>query len=118
MILWVCLALLFLHEMDAVRGTEWKMMIYMNKLDYETGTKSFIAAHFIMFIAIFYMFEFYFNILYWFICIFFLFHQLLHLLFKTHQENRMESRFSRVIVYLMTAVSFSGIIYGLLFNNN
>jgi hypothetical protein len=32
-ILWVNLALLLLHEMDAVRTMEWKMMAIINRID-------------------------------------------------------------------------------------
>lgn len=112
-ILWTDLALLFLHEMDAVRTMEWKMMIFINRIEDHHASKIFIGAHFVMFAAVFFMLEYYFMFLYWFICISLIFHQILHYVFRKHSSNRMNNGFSEAVIILMTIISFAGIIYGL-----
>lgn len=113
MILWVNLGLLLLHEMDAVRTTEWKMTAFINRLDENLASGIFISVHFIMFLAVFYMLEYHFMALYWFTSIFPLFHHLLHICFRKHPANRMNNPFSQSIIILMTVFSSAGIIFGL-----
>jgi len=115
-ILWINLSLLLLHEMDAVRTMEWKMMVFINKLNDTIATYIFIAVHSVLFILIFYMLEYHNTLLYWITCIFPLFHQFLHLLFRKHPENRMNNIFSETIITLMTICSLAGIITGIICN--
>jgi len=116
LILWINLALLLLHEMDAVRTMEWKMMAFINTIDDGIASRIFISVHFVLFIIIFYMLEHHFILLYWIICIFPLFHQLLHIIFRKHPENRMNNSFSMAIIILMTFFSAAGIISGIICN--
>ncbi len=115
-LLWVNLSLLLLHEMDAVRTMEWKMMAVINRIDNTIASCIFIAVHFVLFILIFYMIEYHFTALYWITCIFPLFHQLLHVFFRKHPANRMNNPFSRGIIILMTLFSLTGIITGIICN--
>lgn len=110
LILWINLALLLLHEMDAVRTMEWKMMAFINRLDDSIAAGLFIVAHFALFVVIFYMLEYHGTILFWFTCLFPLFHQLLHVFFRKHPANRMNNFFSQGIIILMTFFSLAGII--------
>ena len=115
-ITWINLALLLLHEMDAVRTSEWKMMAFVSRLEDSRAEAIFIALHFIMFIVVFYMLDFYPLILFWVTSLFPLFHQGLHILFRDHPENRLNNPFSLSIIRLMTLSGAAGIIYGLISN--
>ena len=108
-ILWTNLTLLLLHEMDAVRTKEWKMMLFINRLNDETASKLFISAHFIIFIIILYMLEYHFMILYWLTCIFFIIHQVIHIIFIRHPMNSINSLFSNIIISAMFLVSIAGL---------
>lgn len=108
-ILWVNISLLLLHEMDAVRTMEWKMMIFVNKIENNLASCLFISAHLPLLILVFYMYEYHHDILYWITCIFPIFHHILHLFFRDHPENRMNNFFSKSIIILMTLVSTAGI---------
>lgn len=112
-ILWINLSLLILHELDAVRTKEWKMMFFLKSMQESVAEKFFIAAHFILLIPVFYMLEYHFNLLYWIVCIFFVFHQMLHVYFRKHPENLLNNFFSESIILLMTIVSVTGISYGI-----
>lgn len=112
-ILWINLSLLILHELDAVRTKEWKMMFFMKSLKEPIAEKIFISAHFILLIPLFYMLEYHLILLYWFVCIFFVFHQMLHVYFRNHPENLLNNLFSESIIRLMTVVSITGLIYGI-----
>lgn len=115
-ITWINLALLLLHEMDAVRTSEWKMMAFVNRLESIRAEALFIALHFIMFLAVFFMLEFFPLILFWATSLFPLFHHGLHILFRNHPENRLNNPFSLSIIRLMTLSGAAGIIYGLISN--
>ncbi|HOP30673.1 MAG TPA: hypothetical protein PK293_10955 [Spirochaetota bacterium] len=115
-ILWVNLSLLLLHEMDAVRTMEWKMMAVINRIDDSIASCIFIGMHFVLFIIIFYLLEYHFSVLYWIISIFPLLHQLLHIFFRKHPANRMNNIFSRGIITLMTLSGSAGIVTGIICN--
>lgn len=115
-ILWVNLSLLILHEMDAVRTMEWKMMIFINRIDDYVASCLFITAHFVLLLIIFYMLEYHLTVLYWITCIFPLLHQLLHFFFRKHPSNRMNNSFSKSIILLMTISSVIGFITGIISN--
>lgn len=115
-LLWINLSLLLLHELDAVRTQEWKMMAVINRIDETIASCIFIAAHFVLLILIFYMLEFHFTVLYWLICTFPIFHQFLHIAFIKHPSNRMNNLFSLGIIILMTIFSVAGIITGFFCN--
>ena len=115
-ILWVNLSLLILHEMDAVRTMEWKMMIFINRIDDYIASCLFISAHFFLFIILFYMLEYHLSVLYWITCIFPLLHQLLHIIFRKHPSNRMNNFFSKSIILLMTISASTGFLAGIICN--
>ncbi len=114
-ILWINLSLLMLHELDAVRTKEWKMMFFMKSMREPVAEKLFIAAHFILLIPVFYMLEYHFSLLYWIVSVFFVFHQFLHFFFRKHPDNLLNNPFSNSIIRLMTIVSIAGIIYWILY---
>lgn len=49
------LALLFTHELDAVRAREWRLFPVLRAMPEETGRAVFIAAHVPLFAIIFWM---------------------------------------------------------------
>lgn len=53
-LLWTNLSLLFIHELDAVRKKEWKMLFLLNRLDDETAHRVFSGLHFILFFGVFF----------------------------------------------------------------
>ncbi len=112
-LLWINLSLLYLHEMDAVHTREWRMMIIMNRMGNTTGHRIFTALHFFMFIAVFYLIDFHFNYLFWFINIFLILHFFLHIIFLRHSENRMGNIFSSAIIASMALISFASIVTAL-----
>ena len=104
-LLWINLSLLYIHEMDAVHTREWKMMIFFNRISDEAAHRLFTAAHFFLFLGIFWLIEYRFTFIFWFTCIFSLFHLFLHIAFRKHAENRMGNMFSGSVIILMFIVS-------------
>lgn len=104
-LIWINLSLLYIHEMDAVHKREWKMMIFFNRINDETAHRLFTAAHFFLFLGIFWLIEYRFEFIFWFINIFLVMHLFLHIVFRKHAENRMGNMFSRSVIMLMFLVS-------------
>ncbi|PKL17929.1 MAG: hypothetical protein CVV49_08525 [Spirochaetae bacterium HGW-Spirochaetae-5] len=98
---WINISLFILHEMDAVKTREWKMMIFMNRLSDDSGHIIFTALHFPLFILIFFLMKYYFEYLVPVVAALFILHQILHIIFRKHTENRMNNTFSRVIILMM-----------------
>lgn len=98
---WIGFSLFILHEMDAVRTSEWKMMIFFNRIDDDKAYIIFTSLHGILFIVFFFLIDNYFNAVFLFLSFFLIFHWFLHLFFVKHTENRMNNLFSRTIITLM-----------------
>jgi hypothetical protein len=108
---WINLSLFILHEMDAVKTREWKMMIFMNRLDDNTGHVVFTALHFILFLLIFYLMDVHFNFIFPLVSGLLILHQFAHIFFRKHSENRMNNIFSQVVIFLMFINSTVSLIY-------
>ncbi len=108
---WINLSLFILHEMDAVKTREWKMMIFMNRFDDNTGHVVFTALHFILFLLIFYLMDVHFNFIFPLVSGLLILHQFAHILFRKHSENRMNNIFSQVVIFLMFINSTVSLIY-------
>ncbi len=105
--------------MDAVKTREWKMMIFMNRLDDDTGHIIFTALHFPLFMIVFYLMKMFFEYLVPAVAVLFIIHQIMHILFIKHAENRMNNAFSRVIIFLMFMNScFTLVLYFVFLKNN
>ncbi|NLV68192.1 MAG: hypothetical protein GXY14_11035 [Spirochaetes bacterium] len=113
-LLWINISLLYVHELDAVRRREWRMMIFSDRVSDETAYIIFTALHVPLFFIIFLMVETQFNLIYWSVSIFGLFHFFIHYIFRKHSENRMLNVFSRTIILLILLVSITGIILALI----
>lgn len=116
-ILWINISLLYVHELDAVRKREWRMMLLSDRVDDEIAFRIFAALHVPLFAVVFWFMESRFSLLYWFVSGFGVFHFLLHSLFRKHVENRMRNVFSRTIIVFIFLVSLLGIILGLVMMN-
>ena len=109
-LLWINITLFILHEMDAVYTREWKMMKFTGVLNDSAGHVIFTALHFFLFMIIFYLSENYMNIFFPLFSIILIIHQFIHILFRKHQENRMNNIFSRLLIFLMFLNSVTGLI--------
>ncbi len=116
-LLWINISLFYIHELDAVRKREWRMMIFAERLNDETAYRIFTALHLPLFAAVFWLVESRFDILYWFVSGFGVFHFLLHSFFRKHPENRMRNVFSRTVIVLIFLVSVLSIILALALMN-
>ena len=87
--------------MDAIRTREWKMMFLLNRLSDNTGNTVFTALHFFLFMIIFYIMDQYFIFLFITVSVLLIIHQIMHIIFSKHTENRMNNIFSRVIISTM-----------------
>lgn len=109
--MWINISLFILHEMDAVYSREWKMMKFIGSLSDYSGHVLFTASHFFLFMIIFYLMENHLNIFFPAVSVLLIFHQFIHILFRKHIENRMHSRFSNIVIILLSLNSFTGLIY-------
>jgi Flp pilus assembly protein TadB len=109
--MWINISLFIVHEMDAVHAMEWKMMKFMDRTGDRTGYVIFTASHFFLFMLIFYLTDYHLNMIFPVISVLLILHQILHILFRKHRENRMNNRFSESVIYLMTANAGAGLLY-------
>jgi len=101
LLFWINISLFILHEMDAVKTCEWKMMIFMKRLSNDTGHFVFTALHLPIFMIIFYLTDCYPEYMIPSFSILLIIHQIVHILFRKHTENRMNNLFSESIIFLM-----------------
>lgn len=113
-LLWINISLFILHEMDAVKTREWKMMIFINKLSDDAGHIVFTIFHFFILMFIFFLMEYYpadFSTVFSLLLIL---HQFIHILFIKHPENRMNNRFSVIVIFFMFLNSSVTILFNIL----
>ena len=93
------LALLFVHEMDAIRRQEWKMFIILKDMDDEKACRIFLLLHIPLYMAVLLLlFSPCSHIGYYVVDIFLLAHMLIHLGFRKHPDNKFGSTISKVII--------------------
>ncbi|HRU64326.1 MAG TPA: hypothetical protein P5566_00730 [Spirochaetota bacterium] len=92
------ITLFIIHQMDAIRTKEWKMIKFFQKTDDKIAEKIFIWLHIFLFAAIFMLLETSFNLLLWLMTAFGIIHKLLHILFKNHPNNNVKETFSTIII--------------------
>ena len=90
------LALLFTHEMDAVRCKEWQLFIGLKSLPEETAYWAFTLPHIFLY-AVVLVFLLLKNAL--------IFHLLLHVLFQRHPNNPFTSIWSKLIILFAGMIS-------------
>lgn len=96
------LALFLLHEMDAIRRSEWRLFIVLKDLEDSKAYQVFTFIHLFLYVIILsLLFSQYQTITFWVLDIFFIIHAILHLLFERHPRNEFKNTFSRAIIYPM-----------------
>ncbi|MGE7843801.1 DUF6713 family protein [Lysinibacillus sp. NPDC093712] len=96
------LSLFFLHEMDAIRRSEWRLFIVLKDMEDAKAYKVFTFIHLFLYVIILsLLFSEYQNIIFWVIDAFFIIHGILHLFFERHPRNDFKDSFSRSIIYSM-----------------
>jgi len=96
------LAFLLIHEMDAIRCEEWKIIPGLSLLNDYWGYRIFIILHIpLFFMPLFILSDI--NLsknLIFGLSVFFIIHFLLHLLFLKHRNNKFNDWFSWIIISL------------------
>jgi len=105
---YIGISLFLIHEMDAIRYEEWKMLPFLSSLNDKQGYYIFITLHIPLFITLF-----------WFLTnistskmiiigidIFMIIHLILHILFLKHKNNKFKSIFSWFIIISIAICGF------------
>ncbi|MGG1615277.1 DUF6713 family protein [Paenibacillus sp. NRS-1781] len=96
------LSLFLLHEMDAIRHSEWRLFIVLKDMEDSKAYKVFTFIHLPLYtIILSLLFSQYQTIIFWFIDLFLIIHAILHLFFEKHPRNGFKNTFSRSIIYPM-----------------
>ncbi|MBG9689716.1 hypothetical protein ABD91_02090 [Lysinibacillus sphaericus] len=96
------LSIFLLHEMDAIRRSEWRLFIVLKDMRDSKAYQVFIVIHLFLYaIILSLLFSPYQTITFWVLDIFFIIHTILHLLFERHPRNEFKNTFSRAIIYPM-----------------
>ncbi len=76
------LSLFLLHEMDAIRRSEWRLFIVLKDMEDSKAYKVFTFLHLFLYVIILsLLFSEYQIIVFWFLDLFFIIHAILHLFF-------------------------------------
>ena len=112
LLFWLNLALLLVHELDAVRRQEWRMFVFLNRLDDERAHQLFALLHIPLFILMFWFLSrpnqpayFWFQLV---VDLFLIVHLGLHLLFRSHPANTFANAFS---MRLIAGMALLGLIH-------
>ncbi|MCG7384248.1 DUF6713 family protein [Paenibacillus sp. ACRRY] len=96
------LSLFLLHEMDAIRRSEWRLFIVLKEMEDEKAYTYFTWVHLPIYTVILsLLFSSYQTITFWVLDIFFIIHTILHFLFEKHPRNQFKNSFSRSFIYPM-----------------
>ncbi|MDQ0172822.1 DUF6713 family protein [Paenibacillus tundrae] len=96
------LSLFLLHEMDAIRRSEWRLFIVLKDMEDDKAFKYFTWIHLPLYTVILsLLFSSYQSIAFWILDIFFIIHTVLHFFFEKHPRNEFKNSFSRSIIYFM-----------------
>ena len=110
MILFVfLLVLLLVHEMDAIRAKEWRMLIILKDLDDALAYKVFTLAHIPLYLAVILILvladESVVLILMYVVDLFAIAHAAIHFFFRKKPTNGFTSVFSQAIIYSLGALA-------------
>lgn len=110
LIFFFLLALLIVHELDAIRRYEWRMFIILNKMDDEKAFQIFTVLHIPLLMLIFWLLTHSSTIVvFWFqvvVDVFLIIHKFLHDSFQKHSNNKFDTTFSKRLIDLMAVVGF------------
>ena len=95
------LALLFAHEMDAVRKQEWKMFIVLKDMEEERAYSIFMLLHIPLYtVPILLLFSRYYLMASYIVDAFLILHVFLHWGFRKHRANRLSGGISKILINL------------------
>ena len=95
------LALLFVHEMDAIRRREWKMFIILKDMEDEKAYRVFMLLHIPLYtIILVLLLSPYYYIGFYITDIFLIAHTLVHIGFRKHTANNLNNSISKSIIFL------------------
>lgn len=96
------LSLFLLHEMDAIRRSEWRLFVILKDMEDSKAYSVFTLIHLFLYVLILsLLFSEYQLIIFWVLDVFFIIHTILHLFFERHPRNEFKNSFSRSIIYSM-----------------
>ena len=94
------LALLFVHEMDAIRRQEWKMFVFLKDMADEKAYRVFMLLHIPLYTAVLgLLLSDYARIGIYITDIVLMAHLLVHVVFRRHPANKLNGRMSKSIIY-------------------
>ena len=110
LIFFFLLALLMVHELDAIHRHEWRMFIILNKMDDEKAFQVFLILHIPLLMAIFWLLTHSSTmVVFWFqvvVDVFLIIHKFLHDSFQKHPNNEFDTTFSKRLIDLLAVVGF------------
>ncbi len=104
------LSLLLVHEMDAIRAKEWKMFLVLKDMAEETACEVFILLHLPLYWGVLCALSsggtagYVLKII---VDFFLLGHAALHYGFREHAGNGFQAKFSKMLIYAMSALAFA-----------
>ncbi|WP_340019266.1 DUF6713 family protein [Paenibacillus sp. FSL H3-0457] len=106
------LSLFLLHEMDAIRRSEWKLFMVLKDMEDDKAYRYFTRIHLPMYtIILSLLFSSYQTITFWVLDIFFIIHTVLHFFFEKHPRNEFKNGFSRSLIYPMGIIALIHLIF-------
>jgi hypothetical protein len=110
------LALLFVHEMDAIRRREWKMFIVLRDMEDEKAYQAFTLLHIPLYVIILMvLFSADALIGFYIVDIFLICHLFLHIGFRKNPANKLDGNISKAIIYISGSLALIHLM-GMLFN--
>lgn len=100
------LALLFVHEMDAIRHREWQMFAILKDMPEEKAYRTFLLLHIPLYaVVLVLLFSSWARIGFYVVDIFLAAHLLLHLGFRRHPANQLTGGLSQAFIYAAGALA-------------
>lgn len=111
----VNIALIILHEMDAIKCKEWNMFIILKDIKENMAYLIFSIVHLPLYIGLIYLISYgnanTKNIFSIYIDIFLIFHWTIHYAFRNKQQNHFKNLYSSMIINSMGIISLLHIIF-------
>lgn len=107
--LYLGLAAIFVHEMDAVKRKEWRMFPGLSKLKDETAYYFFTGLHLPMYFLVFWLLHKpeTSSIIILILDVFFIIHLLLHIILRNDSKNNFSGMFSIALIWI---IGISGVL--------
>ncbi len=100
------LALLFTHEMEAIRYKEWKMFFVLKDMEDKKAYTTFLLLHIPLYaLALWLLLSPFFIIGFYIVDGFLIAHFIIHLCFIKHKNNQLNNKLSMTIIALMGLIS-------------